>query len=142
MFGGYEPADSPNFGLKVHYVGYMHDEVSMNLLYSAADVFVAPSLQENLPNTIMEAMAHGVPTVAFSVGGIPDIITHKQNGYLAQPYDTADLAHGILSVLKGISILEQLSFSARDTIKAKFDIVEVARKHYDIYREIVRDYRA
>ncbi|MBV5338640.1 MAG: glycosyltransferase family 4 protein [Deltaproteobacteria bacterium] len=137
VFGGYEPVDSADFGLKVHYVGYMHDEVSMNLLYSAADVFVAPSLQENLPNTIMEAMAHGVPTVAFSVGGIPDLIHHKQNGYLAGPYNTADLAQGLLWVLSGSPSWEYLSRAARDTIQVKFSIDDVAGKHYDLYSEIV-----
>ncbi len=142
VFGGYEPADAPGFGLKTHYLGYLHDEVSINLLYSAVDVFLAPSLQENLPNTIMEAMACGVPTVAFSVGGIPDLINHKQNGYLAQPYDTVDLAHGILWILSNISLWEQLSCSARDTIEAKFDIDVIASKHYNLYNEIIRDHSA
>ncbi|MDD2851702.1 MAG: glycosyltransferase family 4 protein [Desulfuromonadaceae bacterium] len=139
VFGGYEPAEFSGFGLKTHYIGYLHDEVSINLLYSAADVFIAPSLQENLPNTIMEAMACGLPVVAFSVGGIPDIVNHKLNGYLAQPYNTDDLAHGLLSILSNLPFCEQLSRTAQDTIKDRFNINDVAGKHLDLYSTLVKD---
>ncbi len=142
VFGGYEPVGSSDFGLKTHYIGYLHDEMSMNLLYSAADVFVAPSLQENLPNTIMEAMACGVPAVAFSVGGISDLVDHKLNGYLAQPYNTDDLAQGLLWVLSNRPFWEQLSCAARETIKAKFDINHVADMYNDLYDKIVGNHSA
>jgi glycogen synthase len=68
------------------------DERSIVQIYRAADVFVLPSLSENLPNTIMEAMACGVPSIGFRVGGIPEEIDHQKNGYVAQYCDAADLA--------------------------------------------------
>ena len=74
-------------------------EKQMPLLYTAADAFLTPSLQDNLPNTIAEAMSCGTPCVGFNVGGIPEMIDHKENGYVARYRDAADLAEGIRYVL-------------------------------------------
>ena len=76
-------------------LGYIADEERIVAAYQAADVFVLPSLSENLPNTIMEAMACGAPSVAFRVGGIPEEIDHRQNGYVADYQSSTDLAQGI-----------------------------------------------
>ncbi len=81
-------------------MGHLHDEISLALLYSAVDVFVAPSRQDNLPNTVVEAIACGTPTVAFKIGGMPDLIQHQVSGYLALPDDVKDLARGIEWVLE------------------------------------------
>ncbi|MBQ7683995.1 MAG: glycosyltransferase family 4 protein [Bacteroidaceae bacterium] len=77
----------------------IHDEQRMAQLYAAADVFVTPSLQDNLPNTIVEAMSCGTPCVGFHVGGIPEMIHHRQDGYVARYRNTDDLAEGIRYVL-------------------------------------------
>lgn len=76
-------------------IPYISDERRMAQLYAAADVFVTPSLEDNLPNTIAEAMSTGTPCVGFDVGGIPEMIDHKQNGYVARRCDARDLAAGI-----------------------------------------------
>lgn len=86
--------------LPSHALGYVTDGGSMAELYNAADVFVTPSLQENLPNTIMEAMACGVPCVGFEIGGIPEMIDHKINGYVAEYKSAENLARGIRWVLE------------------------------------------
>lgn len=75
--------------------GRVNDDLHLALIYNAADVFVAPSLQENLANTVMESLTCGTPVVAFEIGGMPDMISHGENGYLAKPYESADLAKGI-----------------------------------------------
>ncbi len=80
-------------------LGYVNDEQRIVQVYNAADVFVLPSLSENLPNSIMEAMACGVPSVGFRVGGIPEMIDHQQNGYVADYRSSEDLAHGLRYVL-------------------------------------------
>lgn len=77
------------------YMGFITDEYTMALVYNAADVFVAPSLADNLPYTIFEALSCGTPVTAFEVGGIPDLIEHQGNGYLARYKDAEDLADGI-----------------------------------------------
>jgi len=81
---------------KLHFIGHLHDQVSLAAVYAAVDLFVAPSLQDNLPNTVIESLACGTPAAAFDIGGMPDMIKHKQNGYLASPMDADNLAEGIL----------------------------------------------
>ncbi len=85
VFGKSSGDDS--FSMKAHYLGRLHDEISMSLVYAAADVFVAPSTEENLANTVLESLSCGTPVVAFDIGGMPDMITHKKNGYLRQNVD-------------------------------------------------------
>jgi len=75
------------------------NEQTMPLLYNAADVFITPSLQDNLPNTIAEAMSCGTPCAGFNIGGIPEMIDHQSNGYVARYRDAADLAEGIQYIL-------------------------------------------
>ncbi|BAU44000.1 glycosyltransferase family 4 protein [Leptolyngbya sp. O-77] len=98
---------------ETHYVGRLNDDVSLATAYAAADVFVAPSMQDNLPNTVLESFACGTPCVAFEIGGMPDMIDYYQNGYLAKPFEPEDLAAGIEWVLDGQERWEKLSGSAR-----------------------------
>ena len=77
------------------FMGYLKDKWSLVLVYNAADVFIAPSIADNLPTTIFESLSCGTPVVAFNTGGIPDLISHKKNGYLAKPGDSEDLVNGI-----------------------------------------------
>lgn len=94
IFGG-DDSGSIDLDIPTHRRGLLRDSVSLNLLYSACDVFVLPSLQDNLPNTLMEALSSGTPGVAFDAGGIGDLLQHQENGYLARRADAADLRRGI-----------------------------------------------
>ena len=76
-------------------MGHLHDDVSLVTLYSAVDVLVVPSLQENLSNVIMESLSCGTPVVGFDIGGNSDMIDHLENGYLAKPFHSENLAKGI-----------------------------------------------
>jgi len=121
-------------GLNINFLGKLSDEYTLALLYSAADVFVSTSHSENFPNTILEAMACGTPCVAFSVGGIPDLITHKKDGYLAELRNTEDFAHGIEWVLSGTSELE-LSKHSRAKVRDRFSLSVIAEKYISVYRD-------
>jgi glycosyltransferase involved in cell wall biosynthesis len=119
--------------IPVRALGSIGNDQELAIVYSAADIFVAPSLQENLPNTIMEAMACGTPCVAFRQGGVPELIAHKVSGYLANPYDTNDLARGITWILEDRSRHEKLASQARLKVVADFQLCHAAQKYNDLY---------
>lgn len=85
---------------KTRFMGYLLDEYSTSLVYNASDVFIAPSLAEAFGYVVMEALSCGTPVVGFNVGGIPDMIRHKENGYLAKYKDADDVSEGIKFCLK------------------------------------------
>jgi glycosyltransferase involved in cell wall biosynthesis len=137
VFGSAEPEDLPDLGLEVRFLGHLGDKYSMVLAYSAADVFVTASRQENLPYTIMEAMACGTPAVGFAVGGIPELIEHGCNGYLAEPFAIEDLSRGITWVLEDSTRHGELSAGARRAVLDKFALEKVVRQYTDLYRQIL-----
>jgi len=139
IFGSSRPRDEEKLGFKTHYLGQLNDEISLALVYSMADVMIVPSIQDNLPNTIMESLACGTPVVAFNIGGIPDMIEHQKNGYLAKPFDTTDLANGIEWVLEDNSRWEKLSKNAREKVIKEFDIVKVAKRYTDLYKDVLEN---
>jgi glycosyltransferase involved in cell wall biosynthesis len=137
VFGATAPSQPPNLGFPTHYLGSLNTETALAQAYTAADVFVAPSVQDNLPNTVLEALACGTPTVAFSVGGIPDLIEHQRQGYLAQPFETADLAQGIAWVLADSSRQQQLSQAARRKAEQHFDVNQQAQRYHTLFSELL-----
>jgi len=137
VFGSSEQAVAPDLTLKTRYLGHLDDDARIALLYAAADVFVAPSLQENLPNTVMEAMACGTPCVAFNQGGVPDLIDHETNGYLARPYEPADLVRGIAWVIEDEKRWQDLSNRARRKTEIEFELHSVARQYGNLYQEVI-----
>ena len=138
IIGASRPENLTDMGMKVHYMGHLHDEMSQVLLYSAADVVVAPSMQENLSNTVMESLACGTPVVAFDVGGMPDMIDHQINGYLATPFEPSDLAGGIMWVLENESRHDVLSQRARQTVEERYALKAVANRYLTLYQSILK----
>ena len=122
-----------NFAIPTIKLGYVSDLDTIITAYNAADVFVSPTLEDNLPNTIMESMACGTPCVAFSVGGVPDLIDHKQNGYLANYMDSEDLSLGIKWVLSN----PNLGTNARKKVEATFSEEIVASQFIELYKSLI-----
>lgn len=138
VVGASEPARPVDFGMKVHYVGNLGDEISQVLLYSAVDVTVAPSMQENLSNTVMESLSCGTPVVAFDIGGMPDLIDHMKTGYLAKPFEVNDLYAGIKWILENKERRSELSVSARQSVIDKYTLEKVAMLYVELYQEVLR----
>ena len=113
-------------------IPYISNVEEMVRLYNSVGCFVLPSLSENLPNTIMEAMACGVPCVGFRVGGIPEMIDHKENGYVARLKDAEDLAEGIRYVLSPENH-EHLSKAAREKVMRCYSEESVAKRYVEVY---------
>jgi glycosyltransferase involved in cell wall biosynthesis len=96
IFGsGFNEQIERDIPFPIRFLGRLRDDFSTALLYNASNIFVAPSLADNLPTTIMESLACGTAVVGFNIGGIPDMVIHKKNGYLANYKDSSDLAAGI-----------------------------------------------
>jgi len=96
IFGsGYNQEIADSIAFKTRFMGFLTSDYATNLMYNAADVFMAPSVADNLPYTILESHHCGTPVVAFDTGGIPDLIKHTSNGYIAECKNSQDLAKGI-----------------------------------------------
>jgi glycosyltransferase involved in cell wall biosynthesis len=139
VLGATEPELAPDMSFKCNYAGILNDEIALSMYYSAADVFILPSLMDNSPNTVIESMACGVPAIAFAAGGALDMISHKDNGYLAKAYDPADLCEGINWILNknGAAEYQVLSKNARALALAKYDIDKVGMAYKSLYEEIL-----
>ena len=139
VFGASALPESIRCPHPIHFLGYLGDDIALSLAYAAADVFVAPALQDNLPNTIMEAMACGTPCVAFGIGGILDMIDHQIDGYLAHPDDSQSLGRGVQWVLNGgLGRATELSTNARKKAATVFDQRVQARKYLRLCQDLSR----
>ena len=134
ILGGHAEEVVEQLPMKAYPLGYVNEEQRIVDVYNAADVFVLPSLSENLPNTIMEAMACGVPCVAFKVGGIPEEIDHLKNGYVAAYRDAEDLAKGIAWVLEEADY-ESLSQQAVHKVMQCYSQQSVSVKYLEVYQQ-------
>lgn len=132
VFGQSVP-DPPDLGFPTYYVGHLRDDLSMRILYSAADAVIIPSRQDNLPNAGVEAMACGTPVIAFDTCGLPDIVQHQMTGYLAKAFDIDEFAYGIKWVLDDQKRSAQLGLNARENAVARFSFPVVARQYIDAY---------
>lgn len=117
-------------------LGYVSDERHIARIYNAVDLFVLPSLSENLPNTIMEAMACGVPSVGFKVGGIPEEIDHRRNGYVAAYRDADDLARGIRWTLFDAD-REALRSECLRKVAQNYSPSSVAVRYVEVYQQAI-----
>lgn len=136
VFGGSSSEHSQDTYFKTHYFGHITSDEQLRDLYSAADVMVVPSLQEAFGQTATEAMACGTPVVAFAATGLLDIVDHKQNGYLATPFDAASLAEGIAWILDADN-LDDLRIQARAKAVAQFSNEWVASQYLALYRDCI-----
>lgn len=129
------PHSATSFPVPTHFLGRIHDDLTMVIAYSAADVMLVPSRQDNLPNTAIEPLACGTPVLGFAIGGMPDLVQHGDTGWLAKPFDIADLAAGISWALSRKDADRELRQRCRDSAVAKFSPHQVAMQYMNIYRD-------
>lgn len=141
MLGGHAEELEDAFSLPTYSLGYVNDTKKIVDVYNAVDVFVLPSLSENLPNTIMEAMSCGVPCVGFDVGGIPEMIDHLQNGYVARYKDAASLAEGITWILDKDTNGAELSRRCIHKVQTAYAQQHVAKRYLEVYQEAIKEKR-
>jgi glycosyltransferase involved in cell wall biosynthesis len=137
IFGASQPITPVGLGFRAHYLGKLNDDIALQITYAAADVMIVPSLQESFGQTASESLACGTPVVAFAGSGLDDIIDHQQNGYLANPYDTDDLAQGIIWVLEDSDRLQKLSHRAREKAEQEFSQELQAKRYLSLFEAIL-----
>ena len=131
--------ECPDFpGIERHqHLGYVAETARLASAYACADVFVCPSLEDNLPNTVLEAMACGVPVVAFDTGGLPDMVRHEATGLLAPPGDVDALAASVGRLLQDESARRSFSRKAREVAEQEYPLQRQAECYLDLYRQLL-----
>jgi glycosyltransferase involved in cell wall biosynthesis len=123
-------------GVRSVSIDYVRDEMTMSMVYSLADVFVIPSLQDNLPNTSLEALACGVPTVAFSVGGLVDVVRPGKTGALVSPGDVHGLGDAITSLLSTDDERSLMAAECRRVAVEEYTLEVQARRYAALYESV------
>ncbi|MFA6596666.1 MAG: glycosyltransferase, partial [Ignavibacteriaceae bacterium] len=136
IFGDLPPGTPIQSKYQILNFGTINSENTLALVYSLADVFVLPSLEDNLPNTVLESLACGTPVVAFNIGGMPDMISHKKTGYLADEGDIKDLGEGISWTLRNNSN-DFLRNACREFAVKHYDLQIQANAYLKKYNEIL-----
>jgi glycosyltransferase involved in cell wall biosynthesis len=135
--GGEKP-QVPSLLPHVH-AGYVESDLLLSVLYSVADVFVIPSRQDNLPNTVLESMACGTPVVGFKVGGIPDMVRPGQTGWLAKAENVQALRQSIEEALTDDEKREQMGKRCRTVVEEEYTLETQAAAYKSIYEELLRE---
>lgn len=126
-------------GLDTKFLGHLYDDYSLKLAYSSADAVLLPSRLENLPNVAVESISCGTPVIAFDTSGVPDVIKHNKNGWLAEKFDVKSFYNGIKWALKGEDQKKILSLAARSHAVENFNSEKIVQMHLDLYHRIVQD---
>jgi glycosyltransferase involved in cell wall biosynthesis len=131
--------DELNGTFNVRDLGYLQSDSLRNLAYCAADLFLLPTLADNLPLTVLDSLAAGTPSVAFNVGGIPDAVRHMETGYLARYKDVDDLAHGIETLLNDADLRAKMSHRCREVAEQEYSLELQARRYADLYESMLAE---
>lgn len=140
IFGQSQPNTPPDLGMPIHWLGYLNDDVTLSLAYSAADVMIVPSRQENLPQSGTEAQSCGCPVVAFDCTGLRDVVANRETGYLATAYESSDLADGIRWVLEDETRQAHLSSAARARALRLWSPQAVMPQYLRLYESVIKSF--
>lgn len=131
--------DLEKLEIEIKSTGYIDDNEKLAAIYSAADIFILPSLEDNLPNTVLEAMACGTPVIAFEVGGIPDMIQDGYTGYMAPPFDSHKLGTLIIKLLFDEDKRKQMNLNCRQLIEKKFKLRDQAENYRALFNDLLEN---
>ncbi len=135
ILGKANPEALASIKMKKHFLGYQTDPEKIKAAYVASDAFIIPSLEDNLPNTVMESLACGTPVIGFNTGGIPEMVNHLQNGLIASETTSKALAVSISDFLK-LDDASKLSENARTKVLSTFSNEIIAQKYLTLFSNV------
>ncbi|MFP4088305.1 MAG: glycosyltransferase [Desulfobacteraceae bacterium] len=127
-----------SLGIPVDALGYLDSEERIRDVYAAADIFVLPSLEDNLPNTILEAMSCGTPVVAFETGGIPEMVKDGVTGRLVPLGDSESLGQALLALIFNPEERQTMGKACRKRIERDYPLEVQARSYAQLYEALIR----
>ncbi len=136
---GIPQKDLEKLPIKIKSIGYVNGNEKLSTIYSASDIFILPSLEDNLPNTVLESMACATPVIGFQVGGLPDMIQHGVTGYMAPCFDTQKLGELILKLLFDKDKKKQMSQNSRQLIERKFKLQDQAKNYLELFHDLLKN---
>lgn len=139
VFGKIDESIVSDIHFKINQLGSLKSEEQIVSAYNSADVFIAPSLEDNLPNTIMEAMACGTPILAFNVGGISDMVDDGANGLLVQLKSIEELAKSLMEIISDDNRRTEMSKAAREKVLRDFNPQTIANRYRDLYKTLIQN---
>jgi hypothetical protein len=123
-------------GLHVIPLGFLETDDNIRNAYCAADIFILPSLEDNLPNTMLESMSCGIPVVAFNTGGMPDVIINEHTGLIVPSGDVRALGNAIVSLTFDRQKREFMSRNCRTAAIEKYSLETQARRYLQLYDDV------
>lgn len=139
VIGGGDATLLEGIPLKAHFLGYVKGDKNLVDVYNAATIYITPSVEDNLPNTVMESLACGTPVVGFRTGGIPEMVDHQVNGFIAEYKQADSLAEGIEWTIQNDSE-GLLSEAARRKVIEKYDERLIAARYLQLYQNVLRSH--
>jgi glycosyltransferase involved in cell wall biosynthesis len=118
--------------------GFVTDKRLKTICYSAADLFIFPSREDNLPLVLQESMACGTPMVSFKIGGIPDLVRPGITGYLAEAENVEDFRNGIVQLLDDDSLRQEMSQQCRAIAEKEYSSELQIQRHIELYRQLLQ----
>jgi glycosyltransferase involved in cell wall biosynthesis len=130
-------SDFPGVRLPRTNVGFIEGDRVLSWIYSAADIYVTPTLMDNLPNIVMESMSCGTPVIGFEVGGVPEMVHDGVSGFLVPKGDVAGLRQAILRVLNNPTLRAEMSENCRRIAVQVYDEKVQARRYLALYESVL-----
>jgi glycosyltransferase involved in cell wall biosynthesis len=120
-------------------LGYVYSDNHIADIYSVADVFILPSLEDNLPNTMIESLACSTPVIAFNTGGIPEVVIHGKSGFLVELKNEEELAKQIMTLVFNGDLRREMGKYGRKMIENEYNLEVQAKRYYDLFKELINN---
>ncbi|MCB0533050.1 MAG: glycosyltransferase [Lewinellaceae bacterium] len=138
VIGNVDQQNLPELPYPTHVLGMIRDPQQLALIYGVSDIFAIPSLEDNLPNTVLEALACGTPVVGFNTGGVPQMVEHQAQGFIAPQRDSTQFAAGIQWLTEMTDVEHaQIRKAARNKAVSHYSNPVVGSALVSVYNELL-----